>query len=96
MLAIPLIPKQLRWLKLAPKKAQKKSKAGICSNCSSHIYPPLGFISPKRAQIAIRGMLIPDAFLIDEIRATGDYKEYKTVFVGVAVQMNQPQPVVST
>ncbi|GKA28758.1 hypothetical protein Tco_0715003 [Tanacetum coccineum] len=30
------------------------------------------------------------------IRATDDYKEYETVFFGVEVPMNQPQPVVST
>ncbi|GJW42401.1 hypothetical protein Tco_0071200, partial [Tanacetum coccineum] len=41
-------------------------------------------------------MLIPDAFLIDKIRATYDFKEYATVFVRVDVPMNQPQPVVST
>ncbi|GKE03548.1 hypothetical protein Tco_1395566, partial [Tanacetum coccineum] len=43
-----------------------------------------------------RGMLILDAFLTEEIRATDDYKEYKTVFVNVVVLVNQPQPVVST
>ncbi|GJS93131.1 hypothetical protein Tco_0800099 [Tanacetum coccineum] len=37
-----------------------------------------------------------DAFLTEEIRATDDFKEYETVFVGVDVPMNQPQPVVST
>nr|GEW49377.1 hypothetical protein [Tanacetum cinerariifolium] len=31
-----------------------------------------------------------------EIHATDDFKEYETVFVGVDVLMNQPQPVVST
>ncbi|GJZ66107.1 hypothetical protein Tco_0622803 [Tanacetum coccineum] len=31
--------------------------------------------------VTVRGMLIPDAFLTDEIRATDDYKEYETVFV---------------
>ncbi|GJX01048.1 hypothetical protein Tco_0184961 [Tanacetum coccineum] len=30
--------------------------------------------------VQIRGMLIPDAFLTAEIRATNDYKEYETVF----------------
>nr|GFD25629.1 hypothetical protein [Tanacetum cinerariifolium] len=35
-------------------------------------------------------MLIPDAFLAEEIRATGDFKEYETVFVGVDI------PIVST
>ncbi|GJT04215.1 hypothetical protein Tco_0838677 [Tanacetum coccineum] len=37
-------------------------------------------------------MLIPDAFLTEEIRATDDYTEYETVFVNVVVLMNQPQP----
>ncbi|GJR12190.1 hypothetical protein Tco_0794842 [Tanacetum coccineum] len=46
--------------------------------------------------VTIRGMLIPDAFLTEEIHATDDYKEYETVFVNVVVLMNQPQPVVST
>ncbi|GJX77848.1 hypothetical protein Tco_0324659 [Tanacetum coccineum] len=41
-------------------------------------------------------MLILDAFLTDEIRATDDYKEYETVFVRVVVPTIQPQPVVST
>ncbi|GKF44823.1 hypothetical protein Tco_0131375, partial [Tanacetum coccineum] len=46
--------------------------------------------------VLVREMLIPDEFLTEEIRATDDFKEYKTVFVGVDVPMNQPQPVVST
>ncbi|GJZ84650.1 retrovirus-related pol polyprotein from transposon TNT 1-94 [Tanacetum coccineum] len=37
-----------------------------------------------------------DIPLTDEIGATDDYKEYETVYVGVKVPMNQPQPVVST
>ncbi|GJV79091.1 hypothetical protein Tco_1514961 [Tanacetum coccineum] len=41
-------------------------------------------------------MLIPDEFLTEEICATDDFKEYETVFIGVDVLMNQPQPVVST
>ncbi|GKB09534.1 hypothetical protein Tco_0837846 [Tanacetum coccineum] len=41
-------------------------------------------------------MLISNAFLIDEIRATDDFKEYETVIIGVDVKMNQLQPVVST
>ncbi|GJW84651.1 hypothetical protein Tco_0157796 [Tanacetum coccineum] len=44
--------------------------------------------------VTVQGMLIPNAFLTDEIRATDDYKEYETVFIGVAVPMNQPQPIV--
>ncbi|GJT25710.1 retrovirus-related pol polyprotein from transposon TNT 1-94 [Tanacetum coccineum] len=46
--------------------------------------------------VLVRGMLIPDAFLTEEIRATDDFKEYETVFMNVDVPMNQPQPVVST
>ncbi|GKC24874.1 hypothetical protein Tco_1027024 [Tanacetum coccineum] len=30
--------------------------------------------------VAVLGMLITDAFITDEIRATGDYREYETVF----------------
>ncbi|GJT68413.1 hypothetical protein Tco_1019893 [Tanacetum coccineum] len=46
--------------------------------------------------VSVRGMLILDAFLTAEIRETDDFKEYETVFMKVAVPMNQPQPVVST
>ncbi|GKG45219.1 hypothetical protein Tco_0495297, partial [Tanacetum coccineum] len=46
--------------------------------------------------VTVQGMLIPDAFLTEEIRATDNYTEYETVFVKVDVPMNQPQPVVST
>ncbi|GJV31807.1 hypothetical protein Tco_1392207 [Tanacetum coccineum] len=46
--------------------------------------------------VTVRGMLIPNAFLTNEIRAIEDYKEYETVFVNVVVLINQPQPVVST
>ncbi|GJY41156.1 hypothetical protein Tco_0428426 [Tanacetum coccineum] len=46
--------------------------------------------------VSVRGMLIQDAFLTAEIRETDDFKEYETVFMKVAVLMNQPQPVVST
>ncbi|GKE62143.1 hypothetical protein Tco_1512510 [Tanacetum coccineum] len=46
--------------------------------------------------VLVRGMLIPDEFLTEEIHATDDFKEYETVFVGVDVPMNQPQPVLST
>ncbi|GJU18586.1 hypothetical protein Tco_1146552 [Tanacetum coccineum] len=42
--------------------------------------------------VQVRGMLISDAFLTKEIRTTDDYKEYETVFVNVAVPMNQLQP----
>ncbi|GJV11177.1 hypothetical protein Tco_1352718 [Tanacetum coccineum] len=46
--------------------------------------------------VRVRGMLILDAFLTEEIRAIDDFKEYETVFMNVDVPMNQPQPVVST
>ncbi|GJR88063.1 hypothetical protein Tco_0212074 [Tanacetum coccineum] len=46
--------------------------------------------------VLVRGMLIPDEFLTEEICATDDFKEYETVFFGVDVPMNQPQLVVST
>ncbi|GJY73650.1 hypothetical protein Tco_0478081 [Tanacetum coccineum] len=39
----------------------------------------------------VRGMLIPDEFMTEEIHATNDFKEYETLFVGVDVPMNQPQ-----
>ncbi|GKB71519.1 hypothetical protein Tco_0932931, partial [Tanacetum coccineum] len=41
-------------------------------------------------------MLIPDAFLTSKIWETNDFKEYETVFMKVAVPMNQLQPVIST
>ncbi|GJT71494.1 hypothetical protein Tco_1030780 [Tanacetum coccineum] len=46
--------------------------------------------------VQVRGMLILDAFLTGEMRATDNYTEYEMVFVKVVVLMNQPQPVVST
>nr|GEU51255.1 transposase (putative), gypsy type [Tanacetum cinerariifolium] len=46
--------------------------------------------------VTVRGMLILDAFLTKEIRATNDYKDYETVFVNVDVRINQSQSVVST
>ncbi|GJU94958.1 hypothetical protein Tco_1319714 [Tanacetum coccineum] len=46
--------------------------------------------------VLVQGMLILDALLTTEIRETDDFKEYETVFMKVAVLMNQPQPVVST
>ncbi|GJS51313.1 integrase, catalytic region, zinc finger, CCHC-type containing protein [Tanacetum coccineum] len=46
--------------------------------------------------VFVRGMLIPNEFLTEEICATDDFKEYETVFVGVDVPMNRPQPLVST
>nr|GFD27059.1 hypothetical protein [Tanacetum cinerariifolium] len=46
--------------------------------------------------VLVRGILISDAFLTEEIRATYDFKEYETVFMNVVILMNQPQLVVST
>ncbi|GJZ13446.1 hypothetical protein Tco_0548676, partial [Tanacetum coccineum] len=46
--------------------------------------------------VLVRGMLIPDALLTADIRETNDFKEYETVFMKVAVPMNQPQSFVST
>ncbi|GKD57256.1 hypothetical protein Tco_1290643, partial [Tanacetum coccineum] len=46
--------------------------------------------------VLVRGMLIPNAFLTEEICATDDIKEYETMFMNVVVPMNQPQLVVST
>ncbi|GKG27968.1 hypothetical protein Tco_0406295, partial [Tanacetum coccineum] len=40
--------------------------------------------------VLIRGMLILDAFLTEEIHATNDFKEYETVFMNVVVPTNQP------
>nr|GEZ54212.1 hypothetical protein [Tanacetum cinerariifolium] len=44
----------------------------------------------------VRGMLIQDAFLTKDIRATNDFKEYETVFMNVDVLMNLSQLVFST
>nr|GEV90713.1 retrovirus-related Pol polyprotein from transposon TNT 1-94 [Tanacetum cinerariifolium] len=46
--------------------------------------------------VLVRRILIPYAFLTEEIRATYDFKEYETVFMNVDVPMNQLQLVVST
>ncbi|GKC34321.1 hypothetical protein Tco_1046705, partial [Tanacetum coccineum] len=62
------------------------------------------FVAPVNIQtieafmnrVGYQGMVIPDKFLTEEIRATNDFKEYETVFAGVDVPMNQLQPVVST
>ncbi|GKD01674.1 hypothetical protein Tco_1171948, partial [Tanacetum coccineum] len=43
--------------------------------------------------VTVRGMLLLDEFLTDDIRATEEYKEYENVFVGVDVPTIQPQPV---
>ncbi|GJU35799.1 hypothetical protein Tco_1184153 [Tanacetum coccineum] len=46
-----------------------------------------------QAQFHLRYVMgVPDAFLTNEIHATDDYKDYETVFVGVVIPMNQPQP----
>ncbi|GJU64713.1 hypothetical protein Tco_1246548 [Tanacetum coccineum] len=38
--------------------------------------------------VLLRGMLISDVFLTEEIRATDNFKEYETVFMNVDVPMN--------
>nr|GEZ42083.1 hypothetical protein [Tanacetum cinerariifolium] len=46
--------------------------------------------------VHVRGMLISNEFLTEEICATDDFKEYETVFMNVDVSINQSQLVVST
>ncbi|GJT54558.1 hypothetical protein Tco_0989612 [Tanacetum coccineum] len=46
--------------------------------------------------VTLKGMLILDEFITDDICATEEYKEYVKVFVGVEVPTIQLQPVVST
>nr|GEV99608.1 hypothetical protein [Tanacetum cinerariifolium] len=58
-------------------------------------YIPLVSVYTTR-NVLVRGMVILDEFLTEEIHATDDYKEYEMVFFNVAVAINQPQPVVST
>ncbi|GJS45267.1 hypothetical protein Tco_0595388 [Tanacetum coccineum] len=59
---------------------------GVCNKASVY----------SMGNATVRGMLIPDAFITNEIHVTDDYKEYETVFVGVVVLMIQPKPFVST
>ncbi|GJU57935.1 retrovirus-related pol polyprotein from transposon TNT 1-94 [Tanacetum coccineum] len=47
-------------------------------------------------RVGYQGMVIPDAFLTEEICATNDFKEYMTMFMNVVVLMNQSQLVFST
>nr|GEV12383.1 ribonuclease H-like domain-containing protein [Tanacetum cinerariifolium] len=58
-------------------------------------YIPLVSVYTMR-NVTVQEMLISDAFLTKEISATNDYKEYETVFVNVAIPMNQPQSIFST
>nr|GEX20122.1 hypothetical protein [Tanacetum cinerariifolium] len=46
--------------------------------------------------VLVRGMLILDVFLTEEIHATDDFKKYEMVFMNVVVPINQPKLVVST
>nr|GFB35302.1 hypothetical protein [Tanacetum cinerariifolium] len=46
--------------------------------------------------VSVRGIVIPDVFLMVEIKETNNFKEYETVFIKVAVLINQPQSVFST
>ncbi|GKC21941.1 hypothetical protein Tco_1024091 [Tanacetum coccineum] len=56
------------------------------------------FVAPVNIEIieAFMNMVGYQGVIDKEIRATGDFKEYETVFMNVDVLMNQPQPVVST
>ncbi|GKB04215.1 hypothetical protein Tco_0832358 [Tanacetum coccineum] len=51
---------------------------------------PLVSVYPTE-DVRVRGMLIPDVFLIEEIRATDDFKEYETVFMKDTYLMLVPQ-----
>ncbi|GKD44841.1 hypothetical protein Tco_1269486, partial [Tanacetum coccineum] len=44
-------------------------------------------------EVRVLGILISDDFLIEEICATADFKEYETVFIQIDVSMNQPQSI---
>ncbi|GJZ06470.1 retrovirus-related pol polyprotein from transposon TNT 1-94 [Tanacetum coccineum] len=46
--------------------------------------------------VTVKGMLIPDNLLTDNIRETQEYKDYVKEFVGVDVPTIQPKPVEST
>nr|GEU50783.1 hypothetical protein [Tanacetum cinerariifolium]GEU52819.1 hypothetical protein [Tanacetum cinerariifolium] len=46
--------------------------------------------------VTVKGMLIPDEFLTNDICATMKYKEYEKVFGRVDIPTIQPQPVKST
>ncbi|GKC30206.1 hypothetical protein Tco_1037500 [Tanacetum coccineum] len=46
----------------------------------------------SRGNVLFQGMRIPDAFLTNAIRATNDYKEYETVFIGVEVPIGYFYP----
>ncbi|GJS38552.1 hypothetical protein Tco_0563595 [Tanacetum coccineum] len=47
-------------------------------------------------KVTVKGMLIPDNLITDEIQDTQEYKDYEKEFVGVDVPTIQPQPVEST
>ncbi|GJR35600.1 hypothetical protein Tco_1211284 [Tanacetum coccineum] len=58
-------------------------------------YIPLISVYTTR-NFLVRGMLIPDAFLTNEIRETNDFKDCEAVFLKVDVLMKQLQPIFST
>ncbi|GKE36373.1 hypothetical protein Tco_1459778 [Tanacetum coccineum] len=43
----------------------------------------------NHGNVTVRGMLISDEFLTDDICATEEYKEFKKVFVGIYIPMIQ-------
>ncbi|GKE24022.1 hypothetical protein Tco_1435534 [Tanacetum coccineum] len=47
-------------------------------------------------KVTVKGMLIPDNLITNEIQDTQEYKDYEKEFVGVDVPTIQPQPVEST
>nr|GEU59038.1 hypothetical protein [Tanacetum cinerariifolium] len=69
------------------------------SNIPQRIYKDYHFIKDDIplvgvyiiGKVLVRGMLIPNEFLTEEIHATDDFKDYETVFIGVDVPMNEPQ-----
>nr|GEU40168.1 hypothetical protein [Tanacetum cinerariifolium] len=69
---------------------------GVVDKIHIPLRPYLRVLQYTTGDVRIQGMLIPNAFLTEEIRATDDFKEYQTVFMKVDVIMNQQQPVVST
>ncbi|GJW63627.1 hypothetical protein Tco_0115511 [Tanacetum coccineum] len=56
---------------------------------------PLGSVYTI-GNVTVRGMMIPGELLIDDIRVTKEYKEYKEKFVRVDVLIIQQEPVEST
>nr|GFC07604.1 hypothetical protein [Tanacetum cinerariifolium]GFC49697.1 hypothetical protein [Tanacetum cinerariifolium] len=86
----------LLWWDFMNYMKQKKEAIQTEEDCHS-IKNDIPLVSVYTTRdVHARGMLIPNAFLTEEIHATDDFKEYETVFMNVDVPMNQPQSVVST